>query len=345
MPALVAAFLATKYADFRWYLALIAVIGIGLAHLSMNLFDDYFDYKNAEQGDRSALAREGIRAMTAKCLPLQDGTVTPRQWLLVSCVFGAVACLFGVPIVIIRGISVLWVVLGVAVIGLFYSAPPLKLGYHGFGELIIGCIFGPGVFIGMSLSAAGEFHVSEVLLSVAMGLIVVNILYVHSIMDFAADRKAGKRTLAWLVGCHALIPKQNSVVNDSSATGQKPTGAEMRAGQTRQYVTLALITFIPYVLVVVSVFLSVVQPYYVVSLLALPWSVELFLSMLAFKKDPLAPVRKKWWYGRFQMWEQIKEHNLVGLCSDGFWHKNQCCVQYSCILASVAEMIVKLINI
>ena len=82
MPALVAAFLATKYSDFRWYLALLAMIGVAFAHLSLNLFDDYFDYKNAQQGDRGALEREGFRARTVKCPDLQNGTVTPKQWLL-----------------------------------------------------------------------------------------------------------------------------------------------------------------------------------------------------------------------------------------------------------------------
>ena len=338
MPALVAAFLATKYSDFKWYLALLSIIGIGLAHLSLNLFDDYFDFKNAEQGDRSALVREGFRAMTAKCPPLQDGTVSPKKWLLVSCLFGFAACCFGLPVLIIRGLPVLWVVLGVAVLGLFYSAPPLKLGYHGLGELIIGLIFGPAVFIGMNLGASGEFHASEVLLSCAMGLIVVNILYVHSIMDYAADTKAEKRTLAWLVGCHATIPKKEGT--------PAPTEKQIRAGQNRQYVTLALITFIPSLLVIAAVVFGFVRPYYIVSLLALPWSIDLFRSMLAFKKDPFSPVKKKWWYGRFQMWEAIEENHL-----DWFmlrWLLAQKISVYFgilCIFASLAEMFIKFIGI
>lgn len=338
MPALVAAFLATKYTDFRWYLALLALIGIGFAHLSMNMFDDYFDFKNAEQGDRSALVREGFRAMTAKCPPLQDGTVSPKQWLLASCIYGLIACCFGVPILIIRGLPILWVVLAVAVIGLFYSAPPLKLGYHGMGELIIGLIFGPGVFIGMNLAAAGEFHASEIFVSCAMGLLVVAILYVHSIMDYAADTKAGKRTLAWLVGCHATIPKPGKET-------PPPTEEQVEAGRKRQYVVLALIIFLPYVLMILAVVLGFVQPYYIVSLLAFPWSLDLFRSMLAFKKDPFAPVEKKWWYGNFQMWEQIKENHL-----DWFMLRwllaQRISIVFSilCILASIAEMIIKFIQ-
>jgi len=303
MPALAAAFLSAGYPDFKWYLALLSILGIALAHLSMNLFDDYFDYKNAEQGDRTALVREGFRAMTEKCPPLQDGTVTPRQWLRACLVFGFLACACGIPVLILRGPSILFVVLGVAVLGIFYSAPPLKLGYHGLGELIIGCIFGPGIFIGMHLAAAGQIHLFEILLSVAFGLMVVAILYVHSIMDYAADTKAGKRTLAWLVGCHATIPAEGTDV-------PAPSSDEIEKGKNRQYKALFLILFLPYLLVILSVITGLANPFYLITVLALPWSVSLYRSMLQFRKDPMVVPEKYWWYGKFQHWNEIKKAKI-----------------------------------
>ncbi len=290
VPAFVAVMLAAKYADFRWYLALFCLAGVAFAHLSLNLFDDYFDYRNAKQGDRSALAREGFRAQTVKCPYLQDGTVTPGQWLAACIVFGGIACAFGLPVLIARGLNVLWVVLGVAALGLFYSAPPLKLGYRGLGELIIGMIFGPALGIGTAIGASGEFHASEVLLSCAWGLLVVNILYVHSIMDFAADTKAGKKTLAWLVS-----PKSGGKLVNKSAS---------------QYVVLGLICFVPYVLVGAGAILNIIPPWYLLVFLSLPWTVSLFKSMLDFRKDPFGKTEKKWWYGHFMLWERIKEEGI-----------------------------------
>lgn len=304
MPALVAVFMAAQYEDFRWYLALLSVIGIALAHLCFNLFDDYFDYRNAEQGDRTALTRMGFRAMTVKCPPLQDGTVTPSTWLKACLLFGAAACLCGVPVVLIRGVSVLWVVAGVAFLGLFYSAPPLKLGYHGLGELIIGSIFGPGIFIGMSYAAAGELHSSQVLVSIAMGLLVVAILYVHSIMDYAADTKAGKRTLAWLVGCHATIPYPEK------KSTREPTEKELESGIQRQYLTLAAILFLPYLLVAYAVLAGTLSNWYFLVFLTLPWSADLFMSMGQFRRNPGYVPPKKKWYGPFQHWDQIKEAGI-----------------------------------
>lgn len=277
MPALVAVFLSTASADFKWYLALLGFIGIGFAHLSLNLFDDLFDYLNAEQSDRDLLVREGMRAMTVKCPPLQDGTVNPWQWLLAAIIFGAVACACGLPILIIRGWGILIIILIVAVLGIFYSAKPLKLSYNGFGELVIGTIFGPLITIGMCIGAGGSFGAGDVLVSICLGLLVVNILYVHSIMDYAADQKAGKRTLAWLVH-----------------------------GENNKYISLAVINFLPYVIMIVGVVLKLVSPWFLLTLITVIWSISLFRSMLLFKKDPFAKVEKKKWYGHFSDWEQIK---------------------------------------
>ena len=310
MPALVAAFMAAKYPDFRWYLALLSLIGIGFAHLCFNLFDDYSDYRNAEQGDRSALTRMGFRAMTVKCPALQDGTVSPRKWFLVSCLFGALACLFGLPVVLIRGPVVLWVVLGVAILGIFYSAPPLKLGYHGLGELIIGAIFGPGIFIGMSLAAAGELCGSEILMSFAMGFLVVAILYVHSVMDYAADTKAQKRTLAWLVGCHGTIPPADTRNTGKRAVKGTPSAAEIEAGMKRQYLMLAAILFLPYLFVLIAVVTGNLPWYYLFVFLTFLWSVDLYRSMQSFRKDPQAVPEKKWWYGSFQHWKEIRQAGI-----------------------------------
>jgi len=321
MPALVAVFLSTKYSDFRWYLALISLIGVAFAHLSLNLFDDYFDFKNAKQGDRSALAREGFRAQTYKCPDLQSGAVSPKQWLCACIVFGAIACACGLPVLIIRGIRILWIVLAVGILGLFYSAPPLKLGYHGLGELLIGCIFGPALGIGMSIAASGEFHASEVLISIAWGLLVVNILYVHSIMDYASDQKAGKKTLAWL-----LSSKRKGLESNSKA----------------MYIALAIINFVPYVLVILGVVFKAVSPLFLIALLALPWSIELFRSMLEFKRNPFGKVTKKWWYGKLMLWDEAKKAGVEWFALRWLLaQKTDTAFSILCIIAAIVQLIIK----
>jgi len=45
LPALTAVILSIHATDFVWWLAVLAVLGVILAHLGLNLFDDYFDTK------------------------------------------------------------------------------------------------------------------------------------------------------------------------------------------------------------------------------------------------------------------------------------------------------------
>ncbi|MDR1673737.1 MAG: prenyltransferase, partial [Bacteroidales bacterium] len=45
LPSVLAVCLSFSTPAFSWWLALLAVVGVALAHLSLNLFDDYFDYR------------------------------------------------------------------------------------------------------------------------------------------------------------------------------------------------------------------------------------------------------------------------------------------------------------
>lgn len=63
---------------------ILAVIGVGIVHLGMNLADDYFDYKQGipNQQIRSTLAAQGsVRARMYKCSYIQSGEATIEQFV------------------------------------------------------------------------------------------------------------------------------------------------------------------------------------------------------------------------------------------------------------------------
>ncbi len=195
MPALLAVALAVGCDGFSWISALLAVVGVAFAHLAMNLSDDYFDYKVDMLGDRDKVVRQGFRAMMVKYPYLTDGTQTLKSTarVIVSFVLISLGCGCGVVLDrIIRG-SVFWgtnglwwipaIVMVCAFLGVFYSAPPLKLAYRGLGEPVIGFIFGPLVMMGVYYSACGEMNEQVVLMSIPVGLLVLNILFTHSFVD------------------------------------------------------------------------------------------------------------------------------------------------------------------
>ena len=73
MPAVLAAVMASRNEGFIWWTALLAVFGVAMAHLAMNLADDWFDYRVDMLGDRDKVTRQGFRAMMVKYPYLSSG--------------------------------------------------------------------------------------------------------------------------------------------------------------------------------------------------------------------------------------------------------------------------------
>lgn len=207
MPAVVAVVLAASATDFCWWSAVLAVIGVALAHLSANLADDYFDYKADMLQDREKVVRQGIKAFTAKYPYLTNGSATEKQLRNAVIGYGLGAVLCGVIVCMFRGWAIMMVAAVAGVLAFFYSAPPIKLCYHGLGELVTGLIFGPLLMLGVFWASAGEIWWGILGVSVPMGLLVTNILFTHSMIDKAGDTASEKKTLA------AVCPKMNMTIS------------------------------------------------------------------------------------------------------------------------------------
>ena len=184
VPSVLAVCMALQADGFSWWLSTCAVLGVMAAHLALNLFDDYFDYIKKQSGYRDELKHEGFRARIGKCPYLTSGQATLKQLLAACVILSIIAFSFGSVVLYFRGDLVLYIVGATILLGFFYSAPPLRLSYHGLGELVIGTIFGPLNMAGTYYAACGEMSNAVVLVSVPVGLLIMNIIYVHSILDF-----------------------------------------------------------------------------------------------------------------------------------------------------------------
>ena len=84
MPAILAIGLAIPSPDFSWGLALLALMGVAVAHLGTNLLDDYFDYsKNTDVIVKQANpSKSPIRK--GKCSYLLSGRISVRNlgWVI-----------------------------------------------------------------------------------------------------------------------------------------------------------------------------------------------------------------------------------------------------------------------
>lgn len=285
LPALLALALALAASEqpgsFSLPLGLLAVLGAELAHLSLNLFDDYFDYRKLHSGFRDRLAAAGQKVRTSKTPYLTSGQATLGELLAACLAFGAAACLCGLPPLICRGWDILWLVGVCLVLGLFYSAPPLRLSYHGLGDVVIGIVFGPLLMLGVYLAACGSLSFMIWPLAIAMGLLVANISYVHSLLDVAPDRFADKKTLA------DLLPTPRA----------------------RLWACFAL-TFGPFAIIEALTILQIISSAWLLPLLSMPLAAALYASVKVWLRNPRQSFPRLWWFGPMGNWHGICERKL-----------------------------------
>jgi len=277
LPALFAVCLATNQPDFSIFLACLAVIGVAAGHLSTNLFDDYFDYKAHHAHYRNILNREGFRARIGKCEYLTSGQASARQLLGVSLALMGVAFLMGGIIFYFQGIVILYIAAITAILAIFYSGPPLRFSYHGLGELIIGIIFGPLNMIGTYYAACGAIDQKVIFISIPVGLLVMNIIYVHSMLDVVADKKMGKQTLA------VFLSRPSAMLT-----------------------TLFFILFLPFLIIGYGIWHGSLSGFHGALILTLPMAVSLFRMMAVFYKNPEQKFEPKPWMGFMSEWKEAE---------------------------------------
>ena len=206
LPVLLAVGMSLRHDGFSLWLALVAAFGVGCAHLGMNLADVYFDYREGSAENRTRLASDGIRARVAKYPYLSSGAASVRELVVAVCVFLGLAAGAGAVVVACRGVVPLALAGIGAALGISYSGGPLRLGYRGLMEkkhTALSVMAVPICFLSgwtNENAACGVLDGPVLLVGAAVGLLVTNILYTHSVLDRHADSRMGKRTLAHLLG-------------------------------------------------------------------------------------------------------------------------------------------------
>ena len=281
LPALTAVALSFGGVQFNWIAAVASIIGVMFLHLGFNLLDDWFDYKVGSAEARSKVANEGFRGRMIKYPYLTSGEASHSDLLKAVAVVLAVAALMGAAVVAVRGWDILWWVAAGLVIGVSYSGGPLKLGFRGLGELVIFLMFGPLLVTGVYYAITGAMDWKMGCISIAIGLLVTNIVYSHSVLDSVPDAKMGKKTMAHLMG--------------------SPKG---------QIAFSAFLNTAPYLIVAVCVALGHMHPAYLAVFLVLPVSLWLVKSLNDFVNHRETPVEPKKWMGPMGDFDRFRKAGL-----------------------------------
>ena len=189
-PVIAASAYAFYAGTFRWVPAVLCLLFALLAQVASNMANDYFDY--VKGSDKAG--RVGPRRAVA------SGDIPPGAMLMGTfCVLG-VACAVGLGLVFFAGWQLIPIGVIIAVFALAYTAGPYPLAYHGLGDVTVFLFFGL-VAVNMTYYVqALQFDADVFLLSIAMGLLSINILLVNNYRDMEEDAAANKRTTVVLFG-------------------------------------------------------------------------------------------------------------------------------------------------
>jgi len=194
IPVLVGAALASYLGSgLSIPLLLLTIMGVLAIHAAANMSNDYVDYKTGVDNQPPEI----ISPFTAGSRVLPEKLVTleahKRVWLSLYALGAAIG--LALALLVPDG----WVILALGVsmgaMALFYTYPPLKLQYHGFGELLVGVIFGPVLVFGSFFVQAHRFALQPIVVSVPFGLFVAAFLLVNEMPEWQSDPKGGKVTI------------------------------------------------------------------------------------------------------------------------------------------------------
>jgi 1,4-dihydroxy-2-naphthoate polyprenyltransferase len=199
VPQIVATALAYReYGQVNWVIFVLTLIGLAAAHLGANLANDYYDYKlgaDAENKNRNQFSGGSPHIV--------EGIEKASTFLYFSAACFVVAAASGVALMIMvdGGIGpIFWLGLAGFLLGIFYTAPPFKMAYRGFGEINIFLSFGVLPVVGIYYAQTSAMSLIPVLASLPIGLLITNIIWINEFPNYISDRDCGKRQLVVRLG-------------------------------------------------------------------------------------------------------------------------------------------------
>lgn len=177
--------------EFNLGYAFLAGFGILLAHISVDVLNEYFDYKS------------GIDLETVKtpfsggsgALPL--GLITARQALWLSLGSLIIIIPIGIYFTIVKGWPLLPLLLVAAFLTVFYSPFILRLRWP---EWAPGLGMGALPVLGAYFVQSGEYTLPAIIASVPSFILVHNLLLLNEFPDVEADRIGGRKTTPIVLG-------------------------------------------------------------------------------------------------------------------------------------------------
>ncbi len=176
---------------FDWPLFLLALFGIMVLHAGANIANDYFDHLSGNDW-----VNKNVTPFSGGSRSIQRGLLSPKATLLASLFCFTLGAIAGVVILLMTQSTFILVIGIIGLLGaFFYTAPPLKLGYRGIGEIFIAFLFGILPVYASYYLQAGKVDLVALPAACIVGLLIFLVILINEFPDLAADASVNKKTL------------------------------------------------------------------------------------------------------------------------------------------------------
>jgi len=179
-----------KYSTIDLFYAVLTYIGVVFLHASVDLLNDYWDYK---RGIDMATKRTKFSGGTGV---LPENLLTPRTVYIAGIVFLVLGASIGAYFVAIRGLAIA-VILGFAVIAIYFYST--RIVNAGLGEIFV-AIKGAMIVLGSLYVQNAVFEPAALYDGAIVGILSATVLFINSFPDYEADKSKGRRTLVIILG-------------------------------------------------------------------------------------------------------------------------------------------------
>ncbi|HPO62792.1 MAG TPA: prenyltransferase [Candidatus Kapabacteria bacterium] len=186
-------------ADLSVLNIILMLIGNVLAHASVNMINDYFDYKTKIDFETPKTPFSGGSGMLIK------GLTKPKEVFWVGTIIMLIALAIGIYFAITAHWSLYFIIaIGALTIYLYNNLFAKILLGEFFTGLTLGTFVVLGTYIGLTatpdMSLSQVFPLEVVLISIPPGILTFLLLYLNEIPDAEADKRGGRFHLIILLG-------------------------------------------------------------------------------------------------------------------------------------------------
>ncbi|HEX5457442.1 MAG TPA: prenyltransferase [Candidatus Nitrosotalea sp.] len=170
--------------------AALTFVGVAALHASVDLLNDYWDYKRQIDTDTNRTKFSGGTGV------LPEGLLKPNQVYRAGMLMLIVGSAIGAFFALERGVTIA-VILGFAIVSIYFYST--RIVDSGLGEVFV-AVKGAMIVLGTYFVQSSHITLEPIIAGIVSGVLSSTVLFVNSFPDFDADKKHGRKTLVILLG-------------------------------------------------------------------------------------------------------------------------------------------------